>query len=647
MQISFDSKEFEEKFHYNKNDLGAVYTKEKTVFKVWSPLASKVNLLIYENGDKGDAIEKIAMNKIEKGIWTTEIKRDAKNKYYTYEVAINGLTDEAVDPYAKAVGVNGNRGMVVDLLETNPGEWEQDNRIQLNSPTDAILYELHVRDVSISDNSGVINKGKFLGLTEENTRSPQGEKTALEHIKELGVTHVHLLPSYDFCSVDEEKNDEKQYNWGYDPQNYNVPEGSYSTDPYDGRVRIKEFKEMVKALHSNGIGVILDVVYNHTGLTENSLFNKIMPNYYYRQNSEGGFSDGAACVNETASDRSMFRKYMVDSVVYWAKEYHLDGFRFDLMGLHDIDTMNEIRKELDKIDSSIIMYGEGWTAADTPLPEEKRALKKNVSKLHERIAAFNDDIRDGIKGHVFYKEEAGFVNGKEGMEESVKFGTVAAISHPQVDYSKVIYSKGNWAKEPTQTINYVSAHDNFTLWDKLAETNPQDSEEIRIKMDMLSNAIVLTAQGIPFIHAGEEFLRTKFGNENSFKSPDSINQLDWEKKHRYKAVFEYYKGLISLRKAHPAFRISTAEDISKHLNFVKMPKENMVGYVISDNANNDSWKEIMVIFNANREAQEVKIPNNKWVIVVNDKKAGVEELEQVSSGSVSVPALGTLVLYSN
>jgi len=643
----FNSKEFEEKYHYDKSDLGAVYLREKTMFKVWSPLASNVNLLLYKTGEGGQYIEKIPMFKEEKGIWRIDVEKDLKNIYYTYEVTVNHSTNEAVDPYARAVGVNGNRAMVVDLFQTNPPGFENDKRVELRNPTDAILYELHVRDISICDNSGVSNKGEFLGLTETGTRSPQGEKTGLDHIKELGVTHVHLLPSFDYCSVDEGKLNERQYNWGYDPQNYNVPEGSYSTNPFDGAVRIKEFKQMVKTFHDNGIGVILDVVYNHTGLTEDSLFNKIVPGYYYRQNSEGGFSDGAACFNETASDRSMFRKYMIDSVVYWAKEYHLDGFRFDLMGLHDIDTMNEIRKELDKIDSNILMYGEGWTAADTPLIEEKRAIKKNVPKFNERIAAFNDDIRDAVKGHVFYKEEAGFVNGKEGMEESVKFGIVAATSHAKIDYSKVIYSKEPWAKEPTQTVNYVSAHDNFTLWDKLAETNPEDSEELRIKMDILSNFIVLTSQGIPFIHAGEEFLRTKFGDENSFKSPDNVNQLDWEKKSKNREVFEYYKGLIELRKTHPAFRMTNTKDIQNHLSFIDIPRERMIGYIISNNANGDSWGNILVILNGNRETQEVTLPSEEWSIVVNDKVAGIKVIEKITDGKASVPAIGALVLYSN
>ena len=470
----------------------------------------------------------------------------------------NKWLQEVPDPYAKSVGVNGKRAMVVDLDDTDPVDWSKDKSPALANPTDAIIYELHVRDASIAVNSGIKNKGKFLGLTEQGTKNTEGLSTGLDHLKELGVTHIHLLPFYDFYSVDESKPEKLQYNWGYDPLNYNVPEGSYSTNANDGVTRIRELKELVKTFHQNGLSVVMDVVYNHTMLTEDSYFNQLVPGYYYRQTPDGKFSNATACGNETASERPMMRKFMLESLQYWVKEYHVDGFRFDLMGVHDIATMNLIARELRKIKPDILLYGEGWTAGASPLPDSLRALKKYAYKL-DNIAVFSDDIRDGIKGSVFRHEENGFASGRPGMEESIKFGIVASVKHPQVDYTKVNYSKAPYANEPSSTITYAECHDNHVLWDKLAISAKNATEDERKEMHKLALSIVLTSQGISFLHAGTEFLRSKKGHENSFNAGDSINAIDWSLKTKNKDVFEYVKALIKMRKEHPAFRMKTAK----------------------------------------------------------------------------------------
>ncbi|MEK7257343.1 MAG: type I pullulanase, partial [Bacteroidota bacterium] len=430
-----------------------------------------------------------------------------------------------------------------------------------------------------------------------------------------GITHVHMLPSYDFRSIDESKLSENKFNWGYDPENYNTPEGSFSTDPSDGRVRIREFKQVVKMLHDNGLRVIMDVVYNHTGATEESVFNRIAPGHYYRKNYDGTWSNASACGNETASEKPMVRKFMLESMLYWVNEYHVDGFRVDLMGIHDIETMNLIASELRKIDPSIFIYGEGWTAGGSPLPEELRAVKANVLKL-DGIAAFSDEFRDGVKGHVFKPEERGFVSGFEGLEESVKFGIAGAVQHPQVDLAKVNYTQKFWAKQPTQCINYVSCHDNHTLWDRLKNSCPGEPESELLKMAKLAQTIVFTSQGVPFLHAGEEFVRTKKGVENSFQSPDDINQIDWTNKDKYGELYSYHKDLIRLRKRHPAFRLGDAELVRKHLQFLQIPEKNMIGYLLKDNANGDRWKNILVIFNGNKAEKSITIPAGNWKMVL-------------------------------
>ena len=643
MEDTFSSKVFNRQYNYYGSDLGVTYDAQVSLFKVWSPKAVSVNLVLYSSGDGDNKIDEIPMQKSTKGIWKVSVEKDLKGIYYTYKVKRGKETREVMDPYAKACGVNGKRGMVIDLRETNPIGWDEQNKVTVSNPTEAIIYELHIRDLSIDADGNMEHKGKFLALTETETKSNEGETTGVNHIKELGVTHVQLMPIYDYLTVDESRDDLEEYNWGYDPLNYNIPEGSYSTDPYHGEERIKELKKAIMSLHNNGLGVIMDVVYNHTGRSEESDLNALMPNYYYRTDKNGTFYNGSACGNEIASERHMVRKMIIDSVMYWAKEYKIDGFRFDLMGVLDIETMNRIHEELSKINPNIILYGEGWAGGTCGLSEKKRAMKVNAPYLRH-VGVFNDDLRDGVRGDVFIPEEKGFIAGAPNMEESVKFGIVASTNHPQIDYTKVNYSDAPYAKLPGQTINYVSAHDNLTLWDKIEVSCKDASMEEKIKMQKLANAIVLTSQGVPFIHAGAEFARTKYGEENSYKSSDEINKIDWKRKSEFKDVFNYYKGLIELRKKHPAFRMKTAGEITRNLSFLEMPHTNMVGYILNNHAGYDEWKEIIVLFNGNQEAYKVKLPSSNWQVVVNGELAGVKVLESVQENEVSIEGRSAMVL---
>ena len=525
------------------------YQPEATMFTLWSPVAEAVNLHLYKEGTGGTAFETHALNQQDHGLWDLTVEQDLKGLYYTYQVKVNGhWLEETPGIYAYAVGVNGQRAQVVDLASTNPSGWDQDQGPHLNSPNDAVIYELHIRDFTIQPEANSSYPGKFLGFTETGTTGPDGVATGIDHLKELGVTHVHILPAFDFWGIDESQLEIPQYNWGYNPQNYNVPEGSYATNPYDGAVRIKEFKQLVKTLHDNNIGVILDVVYNHTVPFELSNFEREVPGYYYRQREDGSPSNASACGNETASEREMMQKFMIESVNFWQREYHVDGFRFDLMAIHDQVTMNHIANMVKKHNSSALVYGEGWAAGESPYDPTKRAYKILTNRMPQ-VSAFSDEIRDGLKGLWDHPEGAGFVSGAGGLEESVKMGVVGCVAHPQVDNSKVNTSQEAWANNPWQSIVYVSCHDNHTLYDKLKLSRPDASEEDLIKMDKLANAVVLTSQGIPFIHAGAEMLRTKQGVENSYVSPDSINELNWYRKAQYPEVVAYYKNLIAFRKA--------------------------------------------------------------------------------------------------
>lgn len=647
----FESDYFQDLYNFN-GELGAIYTKDKTRFVLWAPTAEAVKIAFYGRDPYDYKCEAKVIRDMEKdikGTWSIEVNGDLNGEFYNYIVNINKEENELVDPYAKAVGVNGNRSMVLNLEDTNPEEWNSDKKPELKNITDSIIYEVHVRDFTIDESSGVSNalKGKFKGFIED--------AGPLDHLTEMGFTHIHLLPVFDYGSVDETKLHMPQFNWGYDPKNYNVPEGSYSTNPYRGEVRIKEFKELVQKMHKEGLRVVMDVVYNHT-FDLNSPLNLAVPKYYYREDKEGNYTDGSACGNETASDRYMFRKYMMDSVVYWAKEYHIDGFRFDLMGLHDIETMKEIRKELDKIDESIIIYGEGWAGGPTPLDDKKAALKKNTFKYEKmQIAAFSDDCRDGIKGHVFYEDKAGFVNGGECFEEAIKFAVVASTNHPQVDVNKAMYARDFWANEPYQTVTYSSAHDNLTLWDKLQTVRKDASEEELIKMNKLAAAIVLTSQGISFIHAGEELARAKVdeeGNliENSFKSSDFVNKLRWDRKEQYSELMEYYKGLIKLRKSYKAFRMNSNEEIKKNLIFLEKDKaftdNKVVAYTLNIEGLNNKVTTIVVILNGNDKEIEVNIPNKTWSLIVDEDKAGIDEIREINGQCIKVKGKCAYVLIS-
>ena len=625
-------------------DLWLNYSKEYTEFKIWSPTAETVRLSFYEKGNGGKAFKTYSLENDELGVWSKVVSGNLQGTYYTFQIKIGKKwLNETPGIYAQGVGVNGQRAMVLDLESTNPAGWNSDKGPEIKYTNEAIIYELHIRDMTIHPQSGSSMPGKYLGLVEENTKGSKGHATGIDHLKEMGITHVHLLPAFDHHSIDEENLDSDQFNWGYDPQNYNVPEGSFSLDPFNAEVRIREFKKMVKKFHENEIGVILDVVYNHTGKTEESNFNQEVPNYYYRFKKDGSYSDAAACGNETASERAMMRKFIIESVLFWAKEYHIDGFRFDLMGIHDIETMNEVSKTLKKINANIFIYGEGWTAGDSPLPEKKRALKKHIQRMPE-ITAFSDDIRDGLKGSVFEDGDTGYVSGKTGMEESIKFGVVGSIQHPQINYEKVNYSETPWTDNPWQAISYVSCHDNHTLYDKLKISRPDASEADIIAMDKLANAIVMTSQGTAFLHAGAEMLRTKNGEHNSYNLPDSINQIDWNRKVEYPKVMEYYKNLIALRKAHPAFRMASGEDVRKNLKF-KKEENGLLAYEITNNANGDIWKTILVIYNARTKIVKYNL-DDTWRLAVSENVFYSEESESVKE-AVRVPPISMTILFKN
>lgn len=643
-QESFDRNDYSTYPVYNGNDLEMVYTPSSTQFRIWAPTADEAKVKIYDEGIESEHIMEKRMKKDASGTWIARFDEDMKNLYYTFQIRYNGeWLEETPGIYAKAVGVNGKRAAIFDMNETNPDGWEKIERPQLDNYSDIIIYEIQVRDMSIHPESGITHKGKFLGLAEEETASPQGEKTGLDHLKELGVTHIHILPAFDFRSIDETRLHENRYNWGYDPQNYNVPEGSFSTDPFNPKTRIREFKEMVAAMHRNGLRVVLDVVYNHTGYTENSNFNLLVPGYYYRHRKDGSWSDASACGNETASERPMMRKFMIESLKYWVTEYKIDGFRFDLMGIHDIETMNLISSELHAIDPTIFIYGEGWKAGDSPLPDEQLALKRFTWKL-DSIAAFSDDMRDGIKGSWHDHEDQGFVSGDFEMAESIKFGVVAATEHPQVDYTKVNYSQEPWAGQPYKCINYVSCHDNHTLFDKFMVTNPEASTDEIIKMHKLANTIVMTSQGIPFLHAGVDFLRTKQGVENSYQSPDSINQIDWPRKYTYRKVFDYYRDLINLRKSHSAFRMPNTEIIKENLAFIKLDIPGMVAFRLNDYTGSEEWKSLIVIYNASRQNQPVSLPAGRWTEIFNASGLNLSGYRVITNNRVSVPAISSIVL---
>ena len=639
-----------------------IYSKVKTLFKLNAPTTvnldgmtgattqidkkKQVEIHIYEDGQGGKAIKTIKMKASGENRWEATVKGDLKGKFYTFDIG----KGETPGVFAKAVGVNGMRGAIVDMAETNPQGWENDQRPVIQSPADLVIYEMHWRDFSIDVSSGLKNKGKFLALT---------EPKAIEHLKSLGVNAVHILPSFDYASVDETKLDTPQYNWGYDPKNYNVPEGSYSTDPYNPVTRIKEFKQMVQVLHKAGIRVILDVVYNHTFNIDHSNFQLTYPDMYYRKTADGKYSDGSGCGNETASEKPLMREFMLESVKYWIDEYHIDGFRFDLMGVHDIETMQQIRAEVNKIDPSIYIYGEGWSAGSCAYPVDKLAMKANAQQLNG-IAAFSDDMRDALRGPFSDDHKGALLAGIPGEEESLKFGIVGGIAHPQVDMTKVNYDKKPWTNNPTEQISYVSCHDDMCLVDRLKASIPSLTDKNipekertaeLIRIDQLAQTAVFTSQGVPFILSGEEMLRDKKGVHNSYNSPDSINHLDWNNLQRYPQLFAYYKNLIQLRKNHPAFRLATGDKVRQHLEFLPavnskdVKQDCLVGFLLKDLQGIDAWKTIVVIYNFNKEAKEMAIPEGTYTIACCNGTIDEAGLGEVSGKEVLVDGQSALILF--
>lgn len=639
-----------------------IYSKVKTLFKLNAPTTvnldgmtgattqidkkKQVEIHIYEDGQGGKAIKTIKMKASGENRWEATVKGDLKGKFYTFDIG----KGETPGVFAKAVGVNGMRGAIVDMAETNPQGWENDQRPVIQSPADLVIYEMHWRDFSIDVSSGLKNKGKFLALT---------EPKAIEHLKSLGVNAVHILPSFDYASVDETKLDTPQYNWGYDPKNYNVPEGSYSTDPYNPVTRIKEFKQMVQALHKAGIRVILDVVYNHTFNIDHSNFQLTYPDMYYRKTADGKYSDGSGCGNETASEKPLMREFMLESVKYWIDEYHIDGFRFDLMGVHDIETMQQIRAEVNKIDPSIYIYGEGWSAGSCAYPVDKLAMKANAQQLNG-IAAFSDDMRDALRGPFSDDHKGALLAGIPGEEESLKFGIVGGIAHPQVDMTKVNYDKKPWTNNPTEQISYVSCHDDMCLVDRLKASIPSLTDKNipekertaeLIRIDQLAQTAVFTSQGVPFILSGEEMLRDKKGVHNSYNSPDSINHLDWNNLQRYPQLFAYYKNLIQLRKNHPAFRLATGDKVRQHLEFLPavnskdVKQDCLVGFLLKDLQGIDAWKTLVVIYNFNKEAKEMAIPEGTYTIACCNGAIDEAGLGEVSGKEVLVDGQSALILF--
>lgn len=605
------------------------YTPEQTVFKLNAPVRPVLRL--YNAGTGGKLVKTVKLRPAGKNLWAATVKGDLKGRFYTFDMG-RGQTPGV---FAKAVGVNGARGAVIDMASTNPQGWETDRRPATKSPADLVVYEMHHRDFSIDASSGLQHKGKFLALTEPG---------AIAHLKELGVNAIHILPSFDYASVDESHLERPQYNWGYDPLNYNVPEGSYSTDPYTPAVRIREFKQMVQALHKAGIRVILDVVYNHTFDLKGSNFERTYPGYYYRYKADGTPSDGSGCGNETASEQPLMRRFMIESVKYWINEYHIDGFRFDLMGIHDIETMRQIRAEVNKIDPTIFIYGEGWSAGTCAYPQEKLAMKANMKQL-PGIAAFSDEMRDALRGPFSDDSKGGFLARVPGTEESLKFGIVGGVAHPQVDMSKVNYSKEVWANEPTQMVAYVSCHDDMCLTDRLRASIPGISTDELVRLDLLAQTAVFTSQGVPFILSGEEMLRDKKGVHNSFNAPDSINHLDWNNLKKYPQVFDYYKGLIRLRKAHPAFRLGKVGLVRDNLRFLSAPAH-CVAYCISNrNVPGEEWNNTIVILNAGKEAAKVAVPEGKYTIVAKEGVIIPEGMGEMEGSEAFVAPQSALIIH--
>ena len=601
-----------QEYIYNGNDLGAVYCEGNTLFKVWAPTIDKISVIVYESFNEKSG-KKYEMNKVENGVWELKLDGNHKNKYYNYLVLNDGIERETPDIYTKGVSANGKMGMIIDFPSINPDNWENHKRPASINRTESIIYEIHVRDFSSSEDSGIKSKGKYLAFSEKDTKTPMGVITGLDHLKDLGITHVHLLPVFDFASVDETKN---EYNWGYDPYLYNVPEGSYATDSNDGTVRIREFKTMVQTLHENGIRVIMDVVYNHTFTKINSPMDILVPKYYYRIDGDGNYTNGSGCGNEIASEKPMVRKFIIDSIKFWAQEYKIDGFRFDLMALHDIDTMKEVETQAKIINSDIIIYGEPWIGGPSSLPQNMQT--KKGTQRGTQVSVFNDDLRNAIKGDSD-GDSLGFVNGGNGFELEIKKGIVGGIK-----YNNDIC---NFTQNPGESINYVSAHDNLCLYDKFERSNPNNTPIEREKMNRLALAIVLTSQGVPFIQGGTEILRTKHGNHNSYNAGDKINKISWNRKSEFAETFEYIKELIDLRKSQKVLTLDNENDVRNSLKFLDSTY-NCVAYELTSTFPGD-YSKLIIIHNANKNKIKFIMPDNdEWMVIANEfevNKLGVSQ----------------------
>ena len=611
----------------NKLENECVYAPEKTTFTFWSSIAEKMEVRLYNTYDAAE-FEVITLQEKNDDYWTATVKGDQLGKFYTVCSYQNGeWGQESPGIFAKAVSVNGQKAAIIDMQTTNPEGWENDQRPAMTDPTDVVVYETHMRDFTIDATSGIANKGKFIAFTEQGTQTAEGLASGIDHLKELGITHIQILPMYDYGSIDETTLDLNKYNWGYDPVNYNVPEGGYSTNPYDPATRIREAKTMIQALHAAGIRVIMDVVYNHTYSVEGCALGRVVPQYFYRMNEDGTYANGSGCGNETASDKQMMRQFMVESVCYWAREYHIDGFRFDLMGIHDQETMRQIRAALDEIDPSIITYGEGWAASSPAYPYEQLAMKQWTYTM-PRVGAFSDDIRNALIGSPF-DHHRGFASGNTASRDAVRYGLVACP---------------DWSGEPMQHVSYITCHDNYCLRDRIEVAAAEETEATKLRMNKLAQTAVMVSQGMTFFYGGEELFRTKQGVENSYQSPDSINVIEWANKQTYNDLYTYYREIIKIRRQHKGFRLGTAELVKNHVEFPETTQEGLIIYRIKDLQGIDTASSLIVLLNGTPEPMEAEVPQATYTVLAHDAQANANGMGTIEGGKVQVAPYSATIL---
>ena len=611
----------------NKLENECVYAPEKTTFTFWSSVAEKMEVRLYNTYDASE-FEVITLQEQEGDFWTATIKGDQLGKFYTVCSYQGGeWGQESPGIFAKAVSVNGQKAAIIDMQATDPEGWENDQRPAMTDPTEVVVYETHMRDFTIDATSGIVNKGKFIAFTEQGTQTAEGLASGIDHLKELGITHIQILPMYDYGSIDETTLDLNKYNWGYDPVNYNVPEGGYSTNPYDPATRIREAKTMIQALHAAGIRVVMDVVYNHTFSVEGCALGRVVPQYFYRMNEDGTYANGSGCGNETASDKEMMRQFMVESVCYWAREYHIDGFRFDLMGIHDQETMRQIRAALDEIDPSIITYGEGWAASSPAYPYEQLAMKQWTYTM-PRVGAFSDDIRNALIGSPF-DHHRGFASGNTASRDAVRYGLVACP---------------DWSGEPMQHVSYITCHDNYCLRDRIEVAAAEETEATKLRMNKLAQTAVMVSQGMTFFYGGEELFRTKQGVENSYQSPDSINVIEWTNKQTYSDLYAYYREIIKIRRQHKGFRLGTAELVKNHVEFPETNNEGLIIYRIKDLQGIDTAASLIVLLNGTAEEMEVEVPQATYTVLAQDAQANANGMGTIEAGKVQVAPYSATIL---